>query len=351
MRGGRSPTLGGVRWEQSATEGSPRERVDGAVCVVTGGLGFIGSNLVHLLAGAGARVRVVDALVASHGGDLRNLDGVRGDVEMLQTDIGDERVAALLVGAEIVFNLAGQVSHLDSMADPEGDLRYNTLTHARFLEMLRRVQPTARVVHASTRQVYGRPLHTPVDEAHPTRPLDVNGIAKLAGEQLHLVYAHVHGLPITSLRLTNVYGPRQRLTSDALGFLPVFIRNALQGGEIRLFGDGSQMRDCLHVDDVLDALLRAAGPCGVGEVLNTGNHTAHTLAGIAAILCRIGAPGTTVHLTPWPDDHRRIDIGSFRTDSSAIERVLGWRSAIGIEAGLQATLDFYRSRPWYLSST
>lgn len=340
-----------MRWEQSATGVSLRDRVDGAVCVVTGGLGFIGSNLVHLLAAAGARVRVVDALVPAHGGDERNLDGVQGDVDVLVADIGDDRVAARLEDAEAVFNLAGQVSHLDSMTDPEGDLRYNTLTHTRFLEMLRRVQPKARVVHASTRQVYGRPLRTPVDEQHPTRPLDVNGVAKLAGEQLHLVYAHAHGLPITSLRLTNVYGPRQRLTSDALGFLPVFIRTALQGGEIHLFGDGNQVRDCLHVDDVLDALVRAAGPFGVGEVFNVGNHTSHTLAEIADTLCRVGAPGTAAHVTPWPDQQQRIDIGSFRTDSSAIERALGWRAMIGIDAGLQATLDFYRSHPWYLSST
>lgn len=330
---------------------STRQRFAGTTCVVTGGLGFIGSNLVHLLAAAGASVRVVDALVPEHGGDLRNLDGVAGPVDLLRADIGDERVADVVRGADTVFNLAGQVSHLDSMADPDADLYRNTVTHGRLLETVRHTNPGARVVHASTRQVYGRPTRVPVDEQHPTRPLDVNGVAKLAGEQLHLVYAHAYDMAITSLRLTNVYGPRQRLTSDGLGFLPVFVRKALEGGNIDLFGDGSQRRDCLFVDDVLDALVRASGPHGEGEVFNVGHHTSHTLAEIADVLVRIGEPGTAVRLTPWPDDHQRIDIGSFQTDSTAIERALGWRATIGIDAGLQATLDFYRSHPWYLSST
>ena len=190
-------------------------------CVVTGGLGFIGSNLVHRLVRGGARVRVVDALVADHGGDLRNVDGLDIDVEVC--DIGDPRMAAVLTDADVVFNLAGQVSHTSSMRDPERDLQLNTITHARMLEMLRKVNPLARVVHTSTRQVYGRALRMPVDESHPTHPVDVNGAAKLAGEQLHLVYAHAYDMPITSLRLTNVYGPRQRLSSDELGFLPVFV--------------------------------------------------------------------------------------------------------------------------------
>lgn len=326
-------------------------RFGGTTCVVTGGLGFIGSNLVHVLTSAGAAVRVIDARIPTHGGTPRNLEGVTGRVDVLETDIGDERVGAVVRGADTVFNLAGQVSHLDSMTDPEGDLFRNTLTHGRFLETMRRENPAARIVHASTRQVYGRPIRVPVDEQHPTRPLDVNGVAKLAGEQLHLVYAHVYDMPITSLRLTNVYGPRQRLTSNELGFLPVFVRIALEGGTIRLFGDGSQRRDCLHIDDVIDALVRASGPAGCGEVYNVGHHRSHTLAEIAEILVRLGEPGTSVTTTPWPDEHHRIDIGSFQTDSSAIERTIGWSASVDIETGLQRTLDFYRRHPWYLSST
>jgi len=225
------------------------------------------------------------------------------------------------------------------------------VTHARFLEHLRLVNPGARVIHASTRQVYGRALRVPVDEDHPANPVDVNGAAKLAGEHLHLVYARAHGLRITSLRLTNVYGPRQRLTSDALGFLPVFVRKALLGEPISLFGDGSQRRDCLHVDDVVDAVLASLDDTGAGRVYNVGNDIDHSLAEIAEIAVRIAGSGSTITRTSWPADHQRIDIGSFRSDSGLIARELGWKASIGLEEGIRGTFAFYREHPWYLSST
>jgi UDP-glucose 4-epimerase len=326
----------------------------GKRCVVTGGLGFIGSNLVHRLVEVGASVRVVDALVPGHGGDARNVDGL--DVDVLVADVGMAAVANVLRDAEVVFNLAGQVSHTTSMVDPERDLHLNTVTHGRFLETLRAVAPAARVVHASTRQVYGRAIRLPVDETHPANPVDVNGVAKLAGEQLHMVYARAYGMPITSLRLTNVYGPRQRLTSNELGFLPVFIRTVLEGGTIKLFGDGSQRRDCLHVDDVVDAFLVAASSDdGVGRVYNVGHDVDHALADIARTLCdlaaTVGGPGCEVVLSPWPGDHQRIDIGSFRTDSGLIAAEIGWKATTDLVDGLRDTLAFYRERPWYLSST
>jgi UDP-glucose 4-epimerase len=315
--------------------------------VVTGGLGFIGSNLVHRLVQCGARVRVVDALVPEHGGDFRNVEGL--DLEVEVCEIGDPRVAVVVADADVVFNLAGQVSHTASMIDPERDLHLNTLTHARLLETLRHVRPTARVVHTSTRQVYGRAIRVPVDETHPTHPVDVNGAAKLAGEQLHLVYAHAYGMAITSLRLTNVYGPRQRLTSNELGFLPVFIRTALRDETIELFGDGSQRRDCLYVDDVVDALIAATDQRVVGRVLNVGNDTDHSLAEIAqAVIDATGSTGD-VRRREWPADHQRIDIGSFRSDSRAIAAAIGWRAETALADGLRRTASFYRGRPWYLS--
>jgi UDP-glucose 4-epimerase len=324
----------------------------GTTCVVTGGLGFIGSNLVHALTRAGAHVRVVDALVPGHGGDRRNLEGLPADahVEVLVAEVGASEVADVLDGVDVVFNLAGQVSHTASMREPERDLHLNAMSHARFLEQLREVAHAARVVHASTRQVYGRPLRLPVDEEHPARPVDVNGVAKLAGEQLHMVYAHAHRMAITSLRLTNVYGPRQCLRSDELGFLPVFVRLALQGRQIRLFGDGSQRRDCLHVDDVVDALVRCTGASGVGSVFNIGTTDHHSLADIAHLMAELGGAGTEVVTTEWPDAHQRIDIGSFETDSSAAAAELGWRAVTPLRDGLAQTLSFYREHPWYLSS-
>lgn len=333
----------------------PRGRDDalsGTVVVVTGGLGFIGSNIVHRLAACGASVRVVDALVPDHGGDRRNLEGLpmSADVEVVECDLGDPLVADVLDGTDVVFNFAGQVSHTASMSDPEADLHHNTVAHARFLEHLRRVRPDARVVHASTRQVYGRPIRLPVDETHPARPVDVNGVAKLAGEQLHMVYAHAHGIPATSLRLTNVYGPRQRLTSNQLGFLPVFIRTALEAGTIEMFGSGEQRRDCLYVDDVVDAALAATADGAVGSVYNVGHHSTRSLNDVAELLVQLSGTTTSIRHRPWPSEHERIDIGSFETDSSAFESAVGWTASTELAEGLTETLAFYREHPWYLSS-
>lgn len=330
---------------------SPPPGLVGTRCVVTGGLGFIGSNLVHALVAAGASVVVVDALVPEHGGNRANLEGLAVDVVV--ADIGDNALTRDAVrDAEVVFNVAGQVSHLASMQDPVRDLDLNTRSHLAFLEVLRSVNPSARVVLTSTRQVYGRPRYLPVDEAHPTEPVDVNGVSKLAGEQLHLLYGRVHGLPVTALRLTNVYGPRQCLDRDGLGFLPVFVRRALLGQEITVFGDGAQLRDCLHVDDVVAALVAAAiRDEVVGEVCNLGHHEVHSLLEIARMVQDAAGEGGQVRLVPWPDDLARIDIGSFQGSYAKAERLLGWRPAVPFAEGVRRTLDAYRSASWSPSST
>jgi nucleoside-diphosphate-sugar epimerase len=332
----------------------PSADLSSTVCVVTGGLGFIGSNVTHELVRQGAHVRVIDALIEGHGGDRRNLAdlGAGGlPVEILEAEIGDPAVADVVADADIILNLAGQVSHIASMRDPLRDLHLNATTHASFLEIVRRVNPTARVVHTSTRQVYGRPLRSPVDELHPTSPMDVNGVAKLAGEQLHLVYHTAYAMPTTSLRLTNVYGPRQRLDSDELGFLPVFIRKALVGEQIRIFGDGAQRRDCVYVADVVDAILSATAPEAIGRVFNVGHVIDHSLAEIASSIIEITGSAGGLRLVAWPDDHQRIDIGSFHTDGTTIAEVLGWKATTTLDEGLRATATFYRDHPWYLSST
>ena len=327
----------------------PSQDLSSTVCVVTGGLGFIGSNVSHELVRQGATVRIVDALVDGHGGDRRNVEGL--PLEIVEAEIGDDIVSDVVSDADIIFNLAGQVSHIASMRDPLRDLHVNAVTHASFLEILHRVNPTVRVVHTSTRQVYGRPLRSPVDELHPTSPMDVNGVSKLAGEQLHLVYHTAYDMPTTSLRLTNVYGPRQRLNSDELGFLPVFIRKALSSEEISIFGDGTQRRDCVYVDDVVEALLAATAPEAVGRVFNVGNVIDHSLAEIASATIEATESTGGLRLVPWPQDHQRIDIGSFHTDGTKIAESLGWKATTTLDSGLRQTATFYRGHPWYLSST
>jgi nucleoside-diphosphate-sugar epimerase len=228
----------------------------------------------------------------------------------------------------------------------------NVRSHLGLLELIREVRPEAVVVHTSTRQVYGRPRYLPVDEDHPTAPVDVNGVDKLAAEQLHLLYATVHDIAVSALRLTNVYGPRQSLVRDGLGFLPVFVRRALQGQPIDVFGDGHQLRDCLYVDDVVRALVLAAiTPDSVGQVFNLGHDEALDLADIAHTITGAAGGASEVALAPWPDDLVRIDIGSFWGDFSKAKRVLGWEPAVGFAAGIATTIAFYREHPWYLSST
>ena len=325
----------------------------GTSCLVTGGLGFIGSNLALALATSGARVVVVDALVPQHGGNLRNIEHDDAAITATIASIGDrDAMVPLLRDAEVIFNIAGQVSHLESMADPLRDLELNLRSHLAFLELAREVRPDAPIVQTSTRQVYGRPRYLPVDEEHPTAPVDVNGVNKLASEQLHLIYAAVHDMAISALRLTNVYGPRQCLSRDGLGFLPVFVRRALRGEPIQVYGDGEQRRDCLHVNDVVRALTFAVATAdATGQVFNLGHDDAIDLRTIALLVAEAAGGRSEVTTVPWPADHARIDIGSFRGDYSKAKRVLGWEPEIDFRAGIAEAIAFYRDRPWYLSST
>ena len=316
-------------------------RFRGTSCLVTGGLGFIGSNLSLALLAAGAETRVLDSLEPRHGGDRAHLAGTPARVTI--GDIADSEVAAkLLDGVDYIFNLAGQVSHVDSIHEPLRDLEINATSQLAFLETVREINPTARIVYASTRQIYGRPRQLPVTEEHPIEPVDVNGVSKHAADRLHLIYHQVHDLPATVLRLSNVYGPRQRLEGDHQGFLPVFIRRALAGEPIELFGDGAMRRDCLYIDDAVAAMLIAASSDeATGEVFNIGHHSDHSLAEIAAaVIAAVG--GGEVVSRPWPPDLERIAIHAFRTDHSKAERVLGWRPSWDLADGLAATIAHLR---------
>ena len=329
----------------------PLEAFVGRCCLVTGGLGFIGSNLALWLAREGARVTVVDAGYPRHGANPHNLDAPGGaDVQVIHADLGDSTARAAAAEAEIVFNLAGQVSHIDSMLDPIFDLEVNTRSHVAMLEGLRHDNPEVIVVYSSTRQLFGKPRYLPVDEDHPVAPVDVNGITKYAAEQFHLLYGEYYGLRATVVRLTNVYGPRQRLRDDYQGFLPIFVRRALLGEAIRVFGDGAQERDCLYVDDVVECLVRAAvAPEAIGEVFNVGNDEHLSLREIAEAVARTAASVGGVGFVPWPAERDAIDIGSYFGDSSKAKRLLGWTPSTRFDDGIARTLDFYRRhREWYL---
>jgi UDP-glucose 4-epimerase len=289
-------------------------------------------------------VTVVDALVPSHGGDRVNLDGAAGPIDVIEAhvdDVGVVRDAATT--SEVIFNLAGQVSHVESMERPRFDLEINTASQLGFLEILREASSDAVVVYTSTRQIFGHPRYLPVDEDHPVSPVDVNGISKSATEQLHLLYGELYGIRASSVRLTNVYGPRQRLRDNLQGFLPIFVRRALSGEPVTVFGDGAQERDCLYVDDVVECLLLTARSAEApGEVFNVGNDERLSLRAIAEAVVAAAGSGS-IESVPWPHDRDAIDIGSYYGDSSKAKRLLGWEPRTPFADGIARTVEFYRS--------
>lgn len=311
--------------------------------VITGGLGFIGSNLAHRLVQMGAEVVVVDSLLPSYGGNLFNVDGIRDLIHVNISDIRDHHALPRLVeNADIIFNLAGQTSHLDSMTDPFTDIEINATSQLALLETCRGYNPGARIVFASTRQIYGRPRYLPVDEAHPISPVDVNGINKAAGEQYHMLYHQVYGLSTCSLRLTNTYGPRMRVRDARQTFLGIWVKNAIAGVPIRVYGDGSQLRDFTYVDDCVDALISAAlSPKAAGQVYNVGGPEVIDLLQLAELLTSI-VPGASYEVVPFPGDLKAIDIGDYYADDSKLRVELGWAPGISLEEGLEKTVHYYQ---------
>lgn len=311
--------------------------------VITGGLGFIGSNLAHRLVRMGAEVVVVDSLLPSYGGNPFNIDGIRDLIHVNISDIRDRHALPRLVEkADVIFNLAGQTSHLDSMTDPFTDIEINATSQLALLETCRVCNPGARIVYASTRQIYGRPRYLPVDEVHPIIPVDVNGINKAAGEQYHLLYHQVYGLGTCSLRLTNTYGPRMRVRDARQTFLGIWVKNALVGVPIRVYGDGSQLRDFTYVDDCVDALISAAlSPNAAGQVYNVGGPEVINLLQLAELLTSM-VPGASYEVVPFPGELKAIDIGDYYADDSRIRAELDWSPRISLKEGLEKTVSYYQ---------
>ena len=334
----------------SAEPAAYREFYRGRRVLVTGGLGFIGSNLARQLVELGADVLVVDAMIEDYGGNFFNIAGFADQLRVNLSDVRNESIMDVLVrDREVIFNLAGQVSHIDSMRDPYTDLDINCRAQLSMLEACRKFNPSTKVVFAGTRQVYGKPDHLPVDERHLVRPIDVNGVNKAAGEYYHLLYNNVFGVRACSLRLTNVYGPRQLIKHNRQGFIGWFIRLAIEDKEIQVFGDGSQMRDFVFVDDAADAFLRA-GACAAcnGEVYNVGGLEPIAHRDLVTLLLDVAGTGS-VRYVPWPPEKKQIDIGSFYSDSSKFTGATGWRPAVPLREGLGRTIAFYRANlPQYL---
>jgi nucleoside-diphosphate-sugar epimerase len=324
---------------QSLAEAFARKHV-----LITGGLGFIGSNLARALAASGAHVTVVDSLVPEYGGNLYNLEGAPAGITVNISDIRDRfSMRHLLQNQDVLFNLAGQTSHLDSMQDPHTDFDINARAQLTLLESCRHVNPDLDIVFASTRQVYGRPEYLPVDEQHPIRPVDVNGVSKVAGEQFHLLYHQVYDLRTRVIRMTNTYGPRMRIKDARQTFLGVWIKLCLINEPIQVWG-GTQLRDFNYVDDVLSALLRvAADPNTIGEVYNLGSSEPFALCDVAKLLVDIAGQGR-FEICEFPAERKNIEIGDYYSDSKKIHTALGWEPSVKLDEGLARTVLFFRER-------
>ena len=316
----------------------------GEKVLITGGLGFIGSNLAINLVKAGASVTILDSLHPTCGGNAFNIEPVRNDVEVIEGDAADlDLLRKLIRQKQYVFNLAGHVSHIESMEDPFSDLHMNALAPLTVLEAVRLENRSACVVYAGTRQSYGRPESLPLVETHLLKPLDVNGVSKMAGEGFHMVYYRAHGIPAVSLRLVNTYGPRLLVKHARQGFIGWFIRQAIDGEEIQLFGDGQQLRGFNYIDDVVSALLIAGTNKKLrGDYYNLGGERPVTLEAFVQLLLRITGRGS-YRIVPFPSEKQAIDIGSVYTSAAKFSAATGWKPAVTLEEGLARTVEYYQN--------
>lgn len=311
--------------------------------LITGGLGFVGSHLARRLVDEGAHVTLVDSLIPEYGGNLFNVSEFSDRVQINISDVRDEHGLRYLIrDKDLLFNLAGQTGHLDSMTDPETDLEINCRAQLAILETCRKTNPEIKIVFASTRQIYGRPEYLPVDEKHLVRPVDVNGINKAAGEAYHILYNDVYGIRACALRLTNTYGPHMRVVDARQTFLGIWTRKVVQGESFEVW-EGEQLRDFTYVDDAVDAFLAAArDEAANGRVFNLGGMEVISLHDLADLLVKVNGSGK-YETRSFPQERKRIDIGDYYADFSAIREAIGWQPRTPLDVGLMRTLEFYRA--------
>lgn len=328
---------------------SDMSNFQGKRVLITGGLGFIGSTLAIELLKLDASVTLIDSLEPNYGGNRTNIEGYEKELSIVIDDVRNtSAVEKLIKNQDFLFNLAGQTSHLDSMQDPETDLAINCTAQLSILESCRHHNPSIRTVFASTRQIYGTPQYLPVDEKHPLRPVDVNGINKLAGEQYHLLYNNVHGLRSSVLRLTNTIGPRMRIKDARQTFLGIWIRKLLENQAFEVWG-GQQLRDLTDVDDCVQALLQSAlSPNTCGKAYNLGGAETVSLETLAKLLIDIHGQGT-FDLCAFPKERAAIDIGDYYASDTLFRQATGWEPKIKLRETLERTLNFYKQNlPHYV---
>jgi len=320
-----------------------QETFAGRSVLITGGLGFIGSNLAISLVALGAGVTLVDALIPEYGGNPFNIEPVRGCVQVNYGDICDRHAMDWLVrGQDYVFHLAGQVSHVMSLTDPYPDIEYNIKGTVVVMEALRRFNPAAKVIFTGTRGQYGPAVRLPVSEAAPTNPKGIYEISNLTAEKIIQVYYHTHGIRAVLLRLTNVYGPRAQMKHARYGVANWFIRQAVDDQTIAVFGDGCILRDFLYVDDCVRAILQAAA-CeeANGDIFNVGLDRPTSFRELAELIVAVAGSGSW-DFAPFTPEREAQEPGDFYSDISKIRRVMGWEPHTDLADGIRQTLAYYR---------
>ncbi|MBU4311297.1 MAG: GDP-mannose 4,6-dehydratase [Candidatus Omnitrophica bacterium] len=321
----------------------------GKKILITGGLGFIGSNLARRLAEFDSEIVLVDSLIPDFGGNLFNIEEIKENVTVNISDVRDESSMSYLVrGHDIIFNLAGTLSHIDSMTDPFTDLEINCRSQLTILECCRKYNPGVKIIFSGTRGQYGKAQYLPVDEKHPMCPTDVNGINNMAGEWYHILYSRIYGIRAVSLRLTNTYGPRHQMKHSKQGFLNWFLRLSMEGENINIYGDGSQKRDFNYIDDVVEAFLIAgANDKTDGEVYNIGSGIPGSVKEVADKIVKTTGSGS-YKLIPYPKEKQSVEIGDYYADYSKFKKAFGWEPKVSIEEGLKRTFEFYKKyRKYY----
>lgn len=315
--------------------------------LITGGVGFIGSNLALSLHELGAKITIIDALIPGYGGNLYNIHSIKDKIRWIKGDIRNkEFIDNVVSGQEIIFNLAGTLSHIDSMDDPMTDLEINCRAQLSLLESVRKYNPKVRIVFAGTRNQYGKAVKLPVREDHPQEPTDINGINNIAAEKYHLMYTSIHGIPTISLRMTNIFGPRHQMKHSRQGVLNWFIRQILEDREITLFGSGDQVRDINYISDVVEALLMVGkSNKGWGEAYNLGG-TPSTLLDFVREMIKVYGRGS-YRKVAFPKDRKAIEIGDYVADYTKMTKTYGWKPKVGLTDGIKNTILFYEKYKKY----
>ncbi len=316
--------------------------------LITGGLGFIGSNIAHCLVKYGANVTILDALLPLYGGNKFNIHSIKEKVEFIQGDVRDFRLIEKTVeGKDVVFNLAGQVSYIDSIDIPFEDLDINCKGHLVVLDACRHRNPDATIIFPSSRMVLGKILYTPLDENHPTEPLSIYGIHKLTAEKYYLAYHKTYGLKTVILRITNPYGIRQQMKHSKYSLVGWFLREAMEERTVQVFGDGKQLRDYVYVDDIVEGFLKAGvSDKAIGEIYNIGFGRSYQFSDMVKTVLKVVGKGKLKHV-PWPKNYEKIETGSFEVNVDKAKKDLGWSPKIELDEGIRKMYAYYKDYRQY----